>query len=78
MEEITKKHKIKVICILLAIIMVISTVGLIFIFRDKDDPNNPDGGGSGKSLILDYVKGEKEVSVLIVHNTYLILKLLLK
>ena len=59
MEEITKKHKIKVICILLAIIMVISTIGLVFIFRDKDDPNNPDGGGSGKSLILDYVKGEK-------------------
>lgn len=57
-KEITKKQKIKVISILLAIIMVITTVGLVFIFRNKpEDPNGPDG--SGKSLILDYVKGEK-------------------
>lgn len=59
MSNITKRSKIRVISILLASIFILTTVGLVLIFRKEDpnDPNNP-SNSSGPSLVYDYEKGE--------------------
>lgn len=59
MKQITKKGKIKILSILLACIITLSTVAIVLVLR-KDDPSNPNNptSPSGPNLVYDLVKGE--------------------